>query len=48
MLLDGKPLEEIAESQGIQANTVYVYKLRVVEKIQKEIKRLERDLTGES
>jgi len=47
MLLEGKPLEAVAEAVEIQPNTVYVYKLRVVEKIQKEIKRLERELTGE-
>ena len=45
MLLKGKPLEAVAEELQIQKNTVYVYKLRVVEKIQKEIKRLEKELT---
>ena len=38
-------MDEVAETVGIQKNTVYVYKLRVVEKIKKEIKRLEWDLT---
>ena len=45
MLLKGTSMDEVSETLGIQKNTVYVYKLRVVEKIQKEIKRLERDLT---
>ena len=45
MLLKGSSLEEVSESLGIQNNTVYVYKLRVLEKIQKEISRLERELS---
>ena len=45
MLLKGKKMDEVAETLGIQKNTVYVYKLRVIEKIQKEIKRLEEELT---
>ena len=44
-LLKGDSLEEVAEAVGIQNNTVYVYKLRVLEKIQKEIQRLERELS---
>lgn len=45
MLLKGKSMDDVASTVGIQKNTVYVYKLRVIEKIQKEIKRLERELT---
>ena len=45
MLLKGKSLDDVVDELEIQKNTVYVYKLRVVEKIQKEIKRLERELT---
>ena len=45
MLLKGKSLNDVASELEIQKNTVYVYKLRVVEKIQKEIKRLEKELS---
>ena len=46
MLLKGKSLESVAEELGIQNNTVYVYKLRVIEKIQREIKLIEQDLSS--
>ena len=46
MLLKGKSLDSVAEELGIQKNTVYVYKLRVIEKIQREIKLIEQDLTS--
>lgn len=45
LLLKGVSLDKVAEIVGIQKNTVYVYKLRVMEKIKKEISRLEWDLS---
>jgi RNA polymerase sigma factor (sigma-70 family) len=45
MVTKGVGLDEIAETLEIQKNTVYVYKLRVQEKIANEVKRLERELT---
>ena len=45
MLNKGVPLEQVAEELNIQKNTVYVYKLRVQEKISNEVKRLENELS---
>jgi RNA polymerase sigma factor (sigma-70 family) len=45
MLKKGVALDEVAEALKIQKNTVYVYKLRVQEKLAKEVKRLEKDLS---
>ena len=45
MLKKGIALDEVAEALKIQKNTVYVYKLRVQEKLAKEVKRLEKDLS---
>lgn len=45
MLNKGVSLEDVAEQLNIQKNTVYVYKLRVQEKISNEVKRLERELS---
>ena len=46
MLLKGQALESVAKELQIQNNTVYVYKLRVIEKIQREIKLIELDLSS--
>jgi len=46
MLLKGKSLDDVASTLDIQKNTVYVYKLRVIEKIQREIKLIEQDLSS--
>ena len=45
MLSKGVLLDTVAEELGIQKNTVYVYKLRVQEKISNEVKRLEKELS---
>jgi RNA polymerase sigma factor (sigma-70 family) len=45
MLQKGVGLDEVAEKLTIQKNTVYVYKLRVQEKLAREVKRLEEDLS---
>jgi RNA polymerase sigma factor (sigma-70 family) len=45
MLNKGVDLDEVAETLGIQKNTVYVYKLRVQEKISNEVRRLESELS---
>ena len=45
MLNKGVSLDDVAEQLKIQKNTVYVYKLRVQEKISNEVKRLEQELS---
>jgi RNA polymerase sigma factor (sigma-70 family) len=45
MFLRGVPAEEISEALSLKLNSTYVIKNRVKEKLMKEIKHLERDLS---
>ena len=42
MVSEGKTADEISEEVGISAGSVYVYKKRVMEKLYKEINKLDR------
>lgn len=44
-LHNGRSLEYVADTLGIKLNTVYVYRLRVQQKLAKEIARLENHLS---
>lgn len=42
---DGMPADKVAEKMGIKLNSAYIMKKRVVEKISREIRRLEIELS---
>lgn len=44
MMAEGKSVDEISKALGLKANAIYVIRKRVIEKLSREIRRLENDL----